>query len=264
MSQVVKKEANEVAVYEGFEQFQGEGFSEVKTEDLAIPFLRVLADVSPQVKKRDGAYVEGAEAGMIFNTVLNEVYEAEKDGIFVIPCHYNRRYVEWRGREEGGGYVGSYTPDDPIVKTVTRSDQGQDLLPNGNQLTNTAQFFVLMLHPELGPQKALMTMASTQLKKGRKWLTQAQSLTAQGKNGLYTLPLMSQVYKVTSVPEQNDKGSWYGWEIARERSLDLSNQGDKDVFDMAVAFAKSVKAGDVELNDGSNHVGTDSDDNVPF
>jgi hypothetical protein len=264
MSQVVKKEANEVAVYEGFEQFQGEGFSEVKTEDLAIPFLRVLADVSPQVKKRDGAYVEGAEAGMIFNTVLNEVYEAEKDGIFVIPCHYNRRYVEWRGREEGGGYVGSYTPDDPIVKTVTRSDQGQDLLPNGNQLTNTAQFFVLMLHPELGPQKALMTMASTQLKKGRKWLTQAQSLTAQGKNGLYTLPLMSQVYKVTSVPEQNDKGSWYGWEIARERSLDLSNQGDKDVFDMAVAFAKSVKAGDVELNDGSSHVGTDSDDNVPF
>ena len=212
MSQVVKKEANEVAVYEGFEQFQGEGFSEVKTEDLAIPFLRVLADVSPQVKKRDGAYVEGAEAGMIFNTVLNEVYEAEKDGIFVIPCHYN----------------------------------------------------VLMLHPELGPQKALMTMASTQLKKGRKWLTQAQSLTAQGKNGLYTLPLMSQVYKVTSVPEQNDKGSWYGWEIARERSLDLSNQGDKDVFDMAVAFAKSVKAGDVELNDGSNHVGTDPDDNVPF
>ena len=107
-------------------------------------------------------------------------------------------------------------------------------------------------------------MASPQLKKGRKWLTQAQSLTAQGKNGLYTLPLMSQVYKVTSVPEQNDKGSWYGWEIARERSLDLSNQGDKDVFDMAVAFAKSVKAGDVELNDGSNHVGTDSDDNVPF
>jgi len=264
MSQVVKKEVNEVTVYEGFEQFQGEGFSEVKTEDLAIPFLRVLADVSPQVKKRDGAYVEGAEAGMIFNTVLNEVYEAEKNGIFVIPCHYNRRYVEWRGREEGGGYVGSYTPDDPIVKTVTRSDQGQDLLPNGNQLTNTAQFFVLMLHPELGPQKALMTMASTQLKKGRKWLTQAQSLTAQGKNGLYTLPLMSQVYKVTSVPEQNDKGSWYGWEIARERSLDLSNQGDKDVFDMAVAFAKSVKAGDVELNDGSNHVGTDSDDNVPF
>ena len=264
MSQVVKKEANEVAVYEGFEQFQGEGFSEVKTEDLAIPFLRVLADVSPQVKKRDGAYVEGAEAGMIFNTVLNEVYEAEKDGIFVIPCHYNRRYVEWRGREEGGGYVGSYTPDGPIVKTVARSEQGQDLLPNGNQLTNTAQFFVLMLHPELGPQKALMTMASTQLKKGRKWLTQAQSLTAQGKNGLYTLPLMSQVYKVTSVPEQNDKGSWYGWEIARERSLDLSNQGDKDVFDMAVAFAKSVKAGDVELNDGSNHVGTDPDDNVPF
>jgi hypothetical protein len=262
--EVAKKANNEVAMYEGFEQVQGEGFSEVKTEDLAIPFLRVLADVSPQVKKRDGAYVEGAEAGMIFNTVLNEVYEAEKEGIYVIPCHYNRRFVEWRGREEGGGYVGSYTPDDPIVKTVVRSDQGQDLLPNGNQLTNTAQFYVLMLHPELGPQKALVTMASTQLKKGRKWLTQAQSLTAQGKNGLYTLPLMSQIYKITSVPEQNDKGSWYGWEIARERSLNLSDDMDKSFFEMAVTFAKSVKAGEVQVNDGSSSMGSDPEDEVPF
>lgn len=265
--QIAKKESSEIVAYEGFEEFQGEGFSEVKTEDLAIPFLRVLADVSPQVKKRDGAYVEGAEAGMIFNTVLNEVYEAEKGGIFVIPCHYNRRFVEWRGREEGGGYVGSYTPDDPIVKTVVRSDQGQDLLPNGNQLTNTAQFYVLMLHPELGPQKALVTMASTQLKKSRKWLTQAQSLTAQGKNGLYTMPLMSQIYKVTSVPEQNDKGSWYGWEIARERALDLSNDMDNSFFQMGVAFAKSVKAGDVQVNDGSSNPAQkvdESDDQIPF
>ncbi len=63
--------------------------------------------MSPQVNKRDGAYVHGAEAGMIFNTVLNEAYDGIK-GIRVMPCHYNRRFVEWKPREQGGGYIGSY------------------------------------------------------------------------------------------------------------------------------------------------------------
>ena len=123
------------------------------------------------------------------------------------------------------------------------------MLPNGNYLSNTAQFFVLMLHPDLGPQRALITMSSTQLKKARKWLTQAQSLTAKGANGTYTLPLMSQVYKLTTVPEQNDKGNWYGWEVTRIRGLDLSAEEDQDLFKLAVDFGKSVKAGEVKVKE---------------
>ena len=243
----VREDAN-LTVYEGFEDFGGAGFSEVTTEDLAIPFLRILAQLSPQVNKRDGAYVEGAEAGMIFNTVMNECYDGEQ-GISVIPCHYNRRFVEWTPREKGGGYIQSYETTDPIVNTTTRNDMGQDVLPNGNYLANTAQFFVLLLHPELGAQRALITMTSTQLKKARKWMTQAQSLTGKGKNGVYILPLMSQVYTLTSVQEQNDKGTWYGWEVARQRSLDPSNEDDASLFEMGMAFAKSIKAGEVEVKE---------------
>jgi len=245
---VAVKETTEVIAYEGFEEFAHHGFEETTSEDLAIPFLRVLAQLSPQVNKRDAAYVKGADAGMFFNTVLNEVYDGE-EGIGVIPCHYNRRFVEWQPRDQGGGYVDSYLPTDDIVKSTTRNDAGQDMLPNGNYLSNTAQFFVLMLHPELGPQRALITMSSTQLKKARKWLTQAQSLTAKGANGTYTLPLMSQVYKLTTVPEQNDKGNWYGWEVTRIRGLDLSAEEDQDLFKLAVDFGKSVKAGEVKVKE---------------
>ena len=84
--EVVVKENNAPAVFGGFEQFGNKGFSEVTSEDLSIPFIRVLAQLSPQVNKRDGKYVEGAEAGMLFNTVLNEVYDGEQ-GLLVIPCH---------------------------------------------------------------------------------------------------------------------------------------------------------------------------------
>jgi len=246
--ELAETNGSELAAYEGFEDFSGEGFAEVTSEDLAIPFLRVLAQLSPQVNKRDAAYVQGAEAGQMFNTVLNETYDGEK-GVFVIPCHYNRRFVEWKTRENGGGYVDSYEPTDPVVKTTFKSDTGQDILPNGNMLSNTAQFFVMMLHPELGPQRALITMSSTQLKKARKWMTQAQSLTAKGKNGVYTLPLMSQVYKITTVQEQNDKGTWFGWEVARERALNLGAEEDEFMFKQALDFGKSVKAGEVQVKE---------------
>tara|TARA_R110000744_G_scaffold3327_1_gene12841 strand:+ start:867 stop:1676 length:810 start_codon:yes stop_codon:yes gene_type:complete len=246
--EVAKAKNTGVSAYEGMEQYSGTGFGEVGSEDLSIPFLRILAQLSPQVNKQDGAYVPGAEAGMMFNTVLNETYDGT-EGIQVVPCHYNRRFVEWKQRDQGGGYVGSFLPDDPIISTTIKNERGQDILPNGNILTNTSQFFVLMLHPTFGAQRVLMTMSSTQLKKGRKWLTQAQSMTAKGKNGIFVLPLMSQVYKVKTTPEKNDKGNWFGWDISRERGLDLSSEADKEVFESAVGFAKSVEAGEVQVKD---------------
>ena len=244
----VSETQNQIALATSFEDFQGAGFRETQTEDYQIPFLRILAQLSPQVNKREGSYVEGAEAGMLYNTVLNKVYDGEK-GLECIPCHYNRRFVEWVARENGGGYVASYDPTDPIVKTTTKNDRGQDILPNGNTLTNTAQFFVMLLDPDEGFTKAIITMSSTQLKKARRWNTQMQSLKERGKNGLFILPMMSHIWKLTTVPESNDKGSWFGWNHSMVRRLDLSNEDDQSLFEEGVSFSKSVLAGEVEGKD---------------
>lgn len=242
----VKAQSTAVAVAAEFEQFAALGMDQVRPEDMSIPFLRILAQLSPQVNKRDGAYVDGAEAGMIYNTVANEVYDGEK-GVLVVPCYYNRRYVEWKPREKGGGYVNSYDVDDKIVNTTYRDDRGNDILPNGNLLTNTAQFFVLLLDDDGMPQRCLITMTSTQLKKARKWVTQMQSRTAMGKNGMFVLPMMSQVYRLRTTEERNDKGSWFGWEISHERSLDLAEE--KAIFDLGVSFSQSVRAGEVKVKE---------------
>ena len=74
-------------------------------------------------------------------------------------------------------------------------------------------------------------------------------MTAKGKNGIYVLPLMSQVYSVKTTPEKNDKGNWFGWDISRQRGLDLSSAADKDIFESAVGFARSVEAGEVKVKD---------------
>ena len=254
----VKAQSTAVVVAEEFEAFAALGMDQVRSEDMSIPFLRILAQLSPQVNKRDGAYVDGAEAGMLYNTVANEAYDGEK-GVLVIPCYYNRRYVEWKPREKGGGYVNSYDVDDKIVNTTYRDDRGNDVLPNGNLLTNTAQFFVLLLSEDGMPQRCLITMTSTQLKKARKWVTQMQSRTAMGKNGMFVLPMMSQVYRLRTVEERNDKGSWFGLEISHERSLDLADE--KPVFDLGVSFSKSVRAGEVKVKEDQGTESFGSSDN---
>ena len=254
----------------GFESFVGLGVEELTTQDMAIPFLRVLAQLSPQVNKRDGAYVKDAEPGMIYNTVANEVYSGEQ-GITVIPCRYSMRQVEWKPREKGGGFVATYNIEDPIRGTTYRDDRGQEVLPNGNLLTDTAEFYVLLLGPD-GPSRCMITMTSTQLKKARRWVSQMKSMTARREDGsIYILPAMSHVWAMRSIQEKNDKGAWFGWDISKQYGLDPENKPeDRELFLMGLEFAKSVGAGDVKVKpdagtpakaaSGSSR----NDDDIPF
>tara|TARA_R100001369_G_scaffold40461_1_gene66487 strand:+ start:2767 stop:3576 length:810 start_codon:yes stop_codon:yes gene_type:complete len=266
--EVVEKQNTELQLM-SFEDASGMGFSEASTEDMSIPFIRILDKGSPQVNKRDGAHVEGAEAGSIYNTVSNEAYDGEK-GVLVVPCYFNRRYIEWKPRDLGGGYMGSYLPTDPIVATTNKNDKNADVLPNGNTLVNTAQHFVLLVDQKAESfSRALITMSSTQLKKSRRWLTQMNALTAMGKSGPYTLPMMSHSYTLGTVPEQNDMGSWFGWVINKHLTIDLGKSFERHLFEAGVAFAQSVQAGEVEVKQSNPEQstvnnGTEVKDDVPF
>ena len=55
-----------------------QGAQNISQEDLALPFLKILGQLSPEVNKRDGKYVDGAEPGKIINTVTNELYDTIK------------------------------------------------------------------------------------------------------------------------------------------------------------------------------------------
>ena len=83
MNQVTKKEEGALAV-NIFEADADKGSQNMTQDDLALPFLKVLGQLSPEINKRDGKYVEGAEPGMILNTVTNEIFDGTK-GINVLP-----------------------------------------------------------------------------------------------------------------------------------------------------------------------------------
>ena len=243
MNQVATKKEGALAV-NTFEADANQGAQNISQEDLALPFLKILGQLSPEVNKRDGKYVDGAEPGKIINTVTNELY----DSIDVIPCHYKRQYIEWADRGTStGAPVAIHDADSDIVSQTTRGKDYKDRLPNGNYLDNTANHFVLLCGKN--PGTALISMKSTQLKVSRKWNSMMMGLKMQGKNGLFTPPTYSHIYNLKTVQMSNDKGTWFGWDVSKVGPVE-----QKDLYDMAKTFAVSVGKGEVEAKPENQEV----------
>ena len=235
MNQVTEKKNGALATFD-MEADAQQGAQNISQEDLALPFLKILGQLSPEVNKRDGKYVEGAEPGKIINTVTNALY----DSINVVPCHYKRQYIEWQDRGTStGAPVAIHDADSDIISQTTRGKDYKDRLPNGNYLDNTASHFVLVVGDN--PETALISMKSTQLKVSRKWNSMMMGLKMQGKTGLFTPPTYSHIYNLSTVQMSNDKGTWFGWDVAK-----VGPVTDKPIYDMAKSFAESVGKGEIE------------------
>ena len=224
-----------------FEQDKAGGMDGMGQGDFAMPFLRVLGQLSPEVNERDAKYVEGAKAGMIFNTVTKQAYDGV-EGVNVIPCYYKREYVEWSDRGEGtSAPVAIHSVESGIIKDATSDASYKDRLPNGNYLENTASYFVML--PSDDMSQALITMKSTQLKVSRSWNSMMNSIKLQGKNGMFTPAAYSHVYNLSTVQQSNDKGTWFGWNVQKVGPIQ-----DKNLYEAAKQFASSV--GNVQVKHG--------------
>ena len=240
MNQVATKKEGALAT-NLFEADANQGAQNISQEDLALPFLKILGQLSPEVNKRDGKYVEGAEPGLIINTVTNELY----NDVDVIPCHYKRQYIEWQDRGTStGAPVAIHEADSDIISQTTRGKDYKDRFANGNYLENTANHYVIYLNDT--PQQAMVSMKSTQLKVSRKWNSMMMGIKMQGKNGLFTPPTYSHIYNLKTVQMSNDKGTWFGWDVEK-----VGPVTEKHEYEMAKAFALSVGKGEVQAKHGT-------------
>jgi len=222
-----------------FEADANAGAENISQEDLALPFLKVLGQLSPEVNKQHAKHIEGAEPGMILNTVSSHLYDGKK-GIEVIPVHYKRQLVEWQDRGSStGAPVAIHTSESDIMSKTTRDKSYKDRLPNGNYIENTANHFVILLGDN--PTTALISMKATQLKVSRKWNSMMMGLKLQGKNGMFTPPTYSHIYKLKTVQMSNDKGTWFGWDVSQ-----IGPVSDKSIYDTAKGFAGRVGSGEIE------------------
>ena len=210
-------------------------------DDLALPFLKVLSQLSPQCNKTSNNYVEGAEPGMIYNTVSGTLSDGAQ-GIDVIPSHYNRQFIEWGERGKGSGAPVAVHEADFDISQAPRDANFQNRMPNGNVIDETANHYVLVVS-ENGYEQALITMKATQRKVSRKWNSMMLGLKMQGKNGPFTPPSYSHVYKLKTVPQSNSKGTWFGWDIQK-----VGPVTDRGIYDAAKLFSQGVSKDDVKVS----------------
>jgi len=252
-AEIAKRENAGALATNVFEADAGAGSQNMTQEDLALPFLKVLGQLSPEINKQNAKFINGAEPGMIVNSVTKELYDGTK-GIDVIPVHYQRQYVEWQDRgQTGNAPVAIHKADSDIISTTTRDKSWKDRLPNGNYLENTANHFVILLGKT--PSTALISMKATQLKVSRKWNSLMMGLKLQGKNGLFTPPTYSHIYKLKTVQQSNDKGTWFGWDVSKVGPIT-----DKGIYEIAKGFSTNVAKGAVVAKHGESQ----PKDEAPF
>jgi hypothetical protein len=242
-------------------EFAGEGAA-FGADEMQIPFIRALQALSPQLNKKKPEYIDGAEQGDLFNTVTGQVWKGE-EGVTIIPCYQVTKYLEFTPRDMGGGFRGEISPTNPVLQQTTRQGS-KELLPTGNELVKSDQHYCLVLDGEGSFQPAVIDMKSTQLKVSRRWKTQiAMQKIKHPKTGqMITPPLFATEWKITTVEESNDQGSWFNPSVEK-----VGLVGERDLMLEAKAFRDSVAAGEAKAV-AEESVPTSSsveqDDSIPF
>lgn len=259
-SVVKKEEAALPMTVEEMEHLSGFGFEDADKDAYAIPFLRILQQNSPQCNEDEESYIEGAKAGMFFNTVTGELYGKE---LIIIPVHYGRDFIEWLPNR--GGFVTSHG-NNPIIldRVVEVDDKNNSLLDNGNVIQDTRNHYVLIEdHIEDGP--IIMSLSSTGIKHSRKWMTLMQSLKIPGTGK--TAPMFAGRWKINTVLNENDEGKWY--QIGNKATTSVTFEGwvDKDQLNLAVSSRELILSGEAKADWDSTVDNPDSaekEEPIPF
>lgn len=208
----------------------GRGSEGVTVDDMSLPRLSIIQDLSPQRKKNEDAYIDGAEEGMIFNTASNELFPNGK--VTVIPCFFRAEYVVWKDRQKGGGFGGAFATEELANEAIKLLDDAADW-----DVSYTHQHFCIMVHPDHTEAKphtedVVISMSRSQLKPSRKWNTMVQ--TAGGDR-------FARAYSLNVVQDKSSKGDFYNWSV---KSLGFVPRG---LFDKGEAVYEAVKAGQKDV-----------------
>lgn len=193
------------------------GFESMNAATISLPFIRLLQDLSLQVKKNKPEYVEGAEPGLFINTVTNDLYDAP---LRMVVGRFDRYYIEWKPNR--GGFVMAHSVE--VVEqnlsqgTLRIGDKNKIFTPTGNTLQDTYVYLVIL--PDYIDQGVCMfSLTSTQLKEARRWNRLLSNLTLP--NGQRALPYYA-IWDVNVVGMSNDQGDWYGIKVNFSSWVDVN------------------------------------------
>lgn len=252
----VKQTALAVAAADFMMDDMGAGFEGADKDSYATPFLQILQKMSPLVDEDSPKYVQGAKAGMFYNTVTQQLFDG-KAGIILVPCAYKRSFILWGGREGDGGFKGEFTPEqyaameaDPTkVKVIdgkgyVPDEKGNVDTKKSDYYADTRSHYVLVVDPATGDwSPAILSLASSQIKASRMLMTSLQQKKVDTPQGKRTPPTFANLVRATTVGMSNDSGSWSGVKFELEGLV-----ANKDMYADAKAFYAAFAGGEVKAD----------------
>jgi hypothetical protein len=238
------------------EDLEGGGFEGADKESFAIPFIQILQKMSPMVDEDNPKHVEGAKAGMLYNTVTQKLYDG-KVGVRFVPCTFKRCFICWGGREGDAGFKGEFTPEQieemkekgEIVEFENRlykpSPDGGTVNPKKNDYyADTRSHFILLIDDKGDTSNAILSLSSSQTKASRILMTALQGRRIE-RNGVKRMPPMyANVVKLTTIGMANEKGTWSGARFDLEEEF----VKDKIIFEEAKAFKMAIDSGAAKVD----------------
>lgn len=179
------------------------GSEQVGSQDVSIPRLSIIQDLSPQRKKNDAKYITGAEEGMAFNTATNELFEG---AIGIIPVYFRKEWVIWKDINKGGGFFGSFDSEVAAVAGM------KDVEGNANdyEIVDTHQHFVIILKEGSTNDKPIMEEAVISCSKSQMKPSRQLNTLARMAGG----DRFSRRYKLEVVSDENKAGqSYFNWKF---------------------------------------------------
>lgn len=186
------------------QQGQARGQENVGAEDLVIPRLEVVQDLSPARKRNDPNYIEGAESGMLYNSVTRELYG---EAVTVVPVGFVKEWLLWKDRDKGGGFRGAFASQ-KLAEEARSQLVDADGKPEGDDvdIVDTNQQFCILIKPDGSTEEIVVSMAKSKAKVSRKW----NSLIRIGNGDSF-----SRVYRLQAVEDKNNKNqSFYNFGVS--------------------------------------------------
>lgn len=257
------------------ERDAGGGIS-TAAEDNLVPQMYILQAQSPQVLKRNPAYIEGAEAGMIWLRNAPEPLVPGEEGMDFQPCYFERNVVEWVPRNAGGGFVArhEFRPEeegeDAFRKLCERMearevpDPENDqrvkwVLANGNELVDTRYHMGYVWRPSRGPEPFVMPLKGTGHTFSRRWTSAMKGIVTRNSEGkMFVLASWGQLWRIKTRFNSRTSGDWFMYEAENGRNIVEVHGFDAYVLGKALhdAFLKGQKRVGAEEDMGAEGSGS--------
>ena len=240
-----KKQTTEVAVKEvpqavvesalktiSLEDF---GMTEVCASDIKIPLALLMQKMSVMVDE------EKAKAGEIRGSLEGNLLGGVDKEFFFVPLQIQNVWVEKIPATKK--FVGVYPR--------TRLNEKQDLTylnEQGEEVVRTKQIDVFCMDlAELNSGEALpykLSFKVTSYDAGKTMITLATKLMMFGK------PLYNYVFKVSTIKKENDKGTFYVFDLAQDKTTDgKSVYSSPSTHQLCQYWASQVGSGKVVAHD---------------